>query len=40
MGAQVRTGTYRLKLEESPNQQWEQQLLGFTMPEYVSSLYF
>ena len=40
MGAQVRTGTYRLKVEESPKQQWKQQLPGFTTLEYVSSLDF
>ena len=38
VGAQVRTGTCQLRVEESPNQQWKQQLPGFTTPEYVSSL--
>lgn len=40
MGAQVRIGTYRLKVKESPNQQWKQQLPRFTTPEHVSSLDF
>lgn len=40
VGAQVHTGTCRLKVEESPNQQWKQQLPGFTTLEYVSSLDF
>jgi len=40
MVAEVRTGTYRLTVEESPNQQWKQQLPGFTKSEHVSSLDF